>query len=98
MPLYKRGCTFWYRFRWNGQQYRGSCKSSKLSEAKKVESLVLAQLLEYNSPPGSQKIPNLAEFSNASLNGWIPCRRIARRNREPAGITTLAGNCWREPR
>jgi len=70
MPLYKRGCTFWYRFRWNGQQYRGSCKSSKLSEAKKVESLVLAQLLEYNSPPGSQKIPNLAEFSKRFFE-WL---------------------------
>ena len=63
MSLYKRGRTYWYRFRWNGQQYRGSCESPKLSEAKKVESLVLAQLLEHNRLPGSQKIPTLAEFS-----------------------------------
>ena len=64
MSLYKRGSTYWYRFRWNGSKpYRGSCKTSILSEAKKVESLVLAQLLEHNRPPGSQKIPLLAEFS-----------------------------------
>ena len=64
MSLFKRGSTYWYRFRWNGsKQYRGSCKTSILSEAKKVESLVLAQLLEHNRPPGSRKIPTLAEFS-----------------------------------
>ena len=70
MSLYKRGDTYWYRFRWNGQQYRGSCKSSKLSEAKKVESLVLAQLLEHNRPPGSQKIPTLAEFTKRFFE-WL---------------------------
>ena len=64
MSLYKRGATYWYRFRSNGSKpYRGSCKTSKLSEAKKVESLVLAHLLEHNRPPRSQKIPTLAEFS-----------------------------------
>ena len=70
MSLYKRGDTYWYRFRWNGQQYRGSCKSPKLSEAKKVESLVLAQLLEHNRPPGSQKIPTLAEFTKCFFE-WL---------------------------
>src|SRR5450755_4683549 len=65
MSLYKRGSTYWYRFRWNGSRpYRGSCKTSKLSEAKKVESLVWAQLLENKRLPGSQKIPTLAEFSS----------------------------------
>ena len=70
MSLYKRGDAYWYRFRWNGQQYRGSCKSSKLSEAKKVESLVLAQLHEHNRPPGLQKIPTLAEFSKRFFE-WL---------------------------
>ena len=65
MSLYKRGSTWWYRFRWNGSKpHRGSCKTSKRSEAKKVESLVLAQLLENKRLPGSQKIPTLAEFSS----------------------------------
>jgi integrase len=70
MSLYKRGSTYWYRFRWNGQQYRGSCKSSKLPEAKRVESLVFAQLLEHNRPPGSQKIPTLAEFTKRFFE-WL---------------------------
>lgn len=65
MSLYKRGATYWYRFRWNGSKpYRGSCKTSILSEAKKVESLVIAQLLENKRMPGSQKIPTLADFSS----------------------------------
>jgi integrase len=71
MSLYKRGDTYWYRFRWNGSKpYRGSCKTSILSEAKKVESLVLAQLLEHNRPPGSQKIPTLAEFTKRFFE-WL---------------------------
>jgi integrase len=71
MSLYKRGEIYWYRFRWNGSKpYRGSCKTSKLSEAKKVESLVLAQLLENKRLPGSQKIPTLAEFSGRFFQ-WL---------------------------
>lgn len=70
MSLYKRGRTYWYRFRSNGQQYRGSCKTPKLSEARKVESLVFAQLIEHNTPPGSQKIPNLSEFSKRFFE-WL---------------------------
>jgi hypothetical protein len=71
MSLYKRGSAYWYRFRWNGSKpYRGSCKTSILSEAKKVESLVLAQLLEHNRPPGSQKIPTLANFSDRFFQ-WL---------------------------
>jgi integrase len=71
MSLYKRGEIYWYRFRWNGSKpYRGSCKTSKLSEARIVESLVLAQLLENKRPPGSQKIPTLAEFSGRFFQ-WL---------------------------
>jgi integrase len=78
MALYKRGSTYWYRFRWNGSKpYRGSCKTSRLSEAKKVESLVLAQLLENKRQPGSQKIPTLAEFSGRFFQwmGSLPTDR-----------------------
>ena len=78
MSLYKRGSTYWYRVRWNGsKQYRGSCKTSRLSEAKKVESLVLARLLENKRPPGSQKIPTLAEFSGRFFQwmGSLPTDR-----------------------
>ena len=78
MSLYKRGSTYWYRFRWNGSKpYRGSCKTSILSEAKKVESLVLARLLENKRPPGSQKIPTLAEFSGRFFQwmGSLPTDR-----------------------
>jgi integrase len=70
MSLFKRGSTYWYRLRWNGRQYRGSCKTPKLSQAKKVEALVLAQLLENNLPPGSQKIPILADFSKRFFE-WL---------------------------
>ena len=63
MSLIKRGNVWHFAFRWNGKRYRGSCKTSKEQEAKKVESLVLAQLLENKRQPGSQKIPTLAEFS-----------------------------------
>ena len=78
MSLYKRGSTYWYRFRWNGSKpYRGSCKTSILSEAKKVESLVLARLLENKRPPGSQKISTLAEFSGRFFQrmGSLPTDR-----------------------
>jgi len=77
MSLYKRGSTYWYQCRWNGKQYRGSCKTSRLSEAKKVESLVLARLLENTRPPGSQKMPTLAEFSGRFFQwmGSLPTDR-----------------------
>jgi integrase len=71
MSLFKRGSTYWYRFRWNGSKpYRGSCKTSKRSEAEKVESLVLAQLLENKRLPGAQKIRTLAEFSSRFFQ-WL---------------------------
>jgi hypothetical protein len=63
MSLYERGNVWWYRIRWNGRQYRGSCKTIKESEAKKVESLVLSRLMENKALPGSKKIPTLREFS-----------------------------------
>lgn len=70
MSLYKRGNTWHYVFRWNGRRYRGSCKTSREQEAKKVESLMLARLLEEGRLPGSRKIPTLADFSNRFFN-WL---------------------------
>ena len=40
MSLYKRGRTYRYRLRSNGQQYRGPCKTLKLSEAEAVAFVV----------------------------------------------------------
>ncbi len=70
MSLIKRGNVWHFAFRWNGKRYRGSCKTSKEQEAKKVESLVLARLLEDGRAPGNKKIPTLADFSNRFFN-WL---------------------------
>lgn len=70
MSLTKRGNVWHFAFRWNGKRYRGSCKTSKEQEAKKVESLVLARLLEDGRAPGNKKIPTLADFSNRFFN-WL---------------------------
>jgi integrase len=70
VSLIKRGNVWHFAFRWNGKRYRGSCKTSKEQEAKKVESLVLARLLEDGRAPGNKKIPTLADFSNRFFN-WL---------------------------
>jgi integrase len=70
MSLFKRGNKWHFAFRFNGKRYRGSCKTSRAQEARKVESLVLARLLEGGHPPGSKKIPTLADFSNRFFN-WL---------------------------
>jgi len=64
VSLFKRGNTWHFAFRWNGRRYRGSCKTSRQTEAKKVEALVLARLLEGGCAPGCRKVPTLADFSN----------------------------------
>src|ERR1035438_9492061 len=64
VSLIKRGNTWHFAFRWNGRRYRGSCKTSRQTEAKKVEALVLARLLEGGRAPGFRKVPTLADFSN----------------------------------
>lgn len=63
MALYERGNVWWYRFRWNGKQYRGSCQTSKKAEAVKVEALLMAKLAENKALPVSKKPPTLAQFS-----------------------------------
>src|SRR5947208_3613608 len=70
VSLIKRGNVWHFAFRWNGKRYRGTCKSSKEQEAKKVESLVLARLLADGRVPGSKKIPMLSDFSNRFFN-WL---------------------------
>ena len=70
MSLTKRGNVWHFAFRWNGKRFRGSCKTSKRQEAKKVESLVLARLLEDGRAPGNKKIPTLADFSNRFFT-WL---------------------------
>ena len=82
MSLYKRGNCWHYRFRWNGEQYRGSCKTSKEHEAKKVESLVLARLLENKALPGSKRIPTLAELSSRFFS-WLASLATDRPPKEP---------------
>src|SRR5260370_42312802 len=64
VSLFKRGDTWHFAFRWNGGRYRGSCKTSRQTEAKKVEALVLARLLEDGRLPWSRKVPTLTGFSN----------------------------------
>ena len=70
MSLFKRGNTWHFAFRWNGRRYRGSCKTSRQTEAKKVEALVLARLLEDGRLPWSRKVPTLAGFSNRFFK-WL---------------------------
>src|SRR5437660_12102022 len=70
VSLIKRGNVWHFAFRWNGKRYRGTCKTLKEKEAKKVESLVLARLLADGRVPGSKKIPTLSDFSNRFFN-WL---------------------------
>jgi integrase len=101
VSLYKRGNTWHFAFRWDGRRYRGSCKTSREQEAKKVEALMLARLLEEGSLPGKRKIPTLADFSTRFFN-WLeslpadrtpkpPTRRYYRVGWQILGSTDLAG-------
>jgi len=82
MSLSKRGNTWHFAFRWNGNRYRGTCKTSRAQEARKVESLVLARLLEGGRAPGSKRIPTLADFSNRFFN-WLETLPADRPPRAP---------------
>jgi integrase len=70
MSLTKRKNRWHYSIYLNGQRYRGCCKTSKESEARRVESLLLAQLLEDGRAPGLRKIPTLCDFSSGFF-GWL---------------------------
>jgi integrase len=82
MSLCKRGNTWHFAFRWNGRRYRGSCKTSREQEAKKVEALVLGRLVEDGRWPGTRKIPTLAEFSNRFFN-WLDSLPTDRPPKQP---------------
>src|SRR3989442_14447429 len=75
VSLFKRGNTRHFAFRWNGRRYRGSCKTSRQAEAKKVEALVLARLLEDGRLPWSRKVPTLAGLSNRFFKWLVPADR-----------------------
>jgi hypothetical protein len=62
MSLFKRGSTSHFAFRWKGRGYRASCKTSRQPEAKKVEALVLARLMQDGQLPWNKKVPTLAGF------------------------------------
>ena len=82
MSLYKRGNTWHFAFRWNGRRYRGSCNTPRQQEAKKVEALVLAQLVEDGGVPGRRKIPTLADFSTRFFK-WLESIPADRPPKEP---------------
>src|SRR3989449_9989867 len=82
VSLFKRGNTRHFAFRWNGRRYRGSCKTSRQAEAKKVEALVLARLLEDGRLPWSRKVPTLAGLSNRFFK-WLESLPAARPPKPP---------------
>jgi len=101
VSLFKRGNTWHFAFRWNGGRYRGSCKTSRQTEAKKVEALVLARLLEDGRLPWGRKVPTLAGFSNRFFE-WLrslpedrtpkpPTRRYYRVGWQLLESTSIAG-------
>jgi len=101
VSLFKRGNTRHFAFRWNGRRYRGSCKTSRQAEAKKVEALVLARLLEDGRLPWSRKVPTLAGLSNRFFK-WLeslpadrppkpPTRRYYRVGWQLLESTSIAG-------
>src|SRR6266550_724569 len=101
VSLFKRGNTRHFAFLWNGRRYRGSCKTSRQAEAKKVEALVLARLLEDGRLPWSRKVPTLAGLSNRFFK-WLeslpadrppkpPTRRYYRVGWQLLESTSIAG-------
>src|SRR5260370_33149640 len=88
MSLFKRGNTWHFAFRWKGRRYRGSCNTSRQAEAKKVEALGLARLLEDGQLPGNKKVPTLAGFSNRFVN-WLGALPTNRPPKVPSGSCSL---------
>ena len=87
MSLTRRKNRWYYSIYFNGQRYRGSCKTSKAQEAKRVESLVLAKLLEDGRRRARRKSRHSPISQVAFFHGWMPCRRIGRRRNQPESIT-----------
>ena len=82
MSLTRRKNRWYYSIYFNGQRYRGPCRTSKEHEAKRVESLVLAQLLEDRRAPGSKKVPTLFDFSSRFFS-WMDSLPADRPPKEP---------------
>jgi hypothetical protein len=80
--LTRRKNRWYYSIYFNGQRYRGPCRTSKEQEAKKVEALVLAQLLEDGGLPGSKKIPTLSDFASRFFP-WLAALPADRPPKEP---------------
>ena len=70
MSLKLRKNTWHFTIFWNGKRYRGSCKTSDERAAKKVESMVLARLMQDGKLPGSLKPPTLSDFSGRFFS-WL---------------------------
>ena len=83
MSLTKRKNRWYYSIYFNGERYRGTCKTSKQQEAKKVESLILAQLMEgRREAAGSKKTPKLSDFSQRFF-AWLLALPTDRPPKEP---------------
>src|SRR6266849_8060379 len=82
VSFFKRGNTWHFAFRWNGRRYRGSCKTSRQTEAKKIEPLVLARLLEDSHFTWNKKVPTLAGFSNRFFD-WLESLPVDRPPKPP---------------
>ena len=82
MSLTKRKNRWYYSIYFNGQRYRGACRTSKEQAAKRVESLVLAKLLEDGRAPGSKKILTLSDFSTRFFT-WLDALPADRPPKEP---------------
>ena len=70
MSLYKRGKTWYYNFRIDGKRYPGSTKQTKEAAAKKVESLLMTEVIERGSMLPRRKSPLLRVFSSDFL-AWV---------------------------
>ena len=82
MSLTRRNNRWYYSIYFNGQRYRGPCRTLKEQEAKKVEALVLAQLLEHGGLPGSKRAPTLSHFSSRFFQ-WLAALPADRSPKEP---------------
>ena len=70
MALYKRGRVYHFRFRINGRRYRGSTKKTKLTAARRIEALTMAQAEERGGVLLLRRSPVLGEFSKRFLD-WV---------------------------
>lgn len=82
MSLIKRGNTWHFAFMHNGRRYRGSCKTSSLRAAEKLEATMLARVMEDGKLPGRVKVPTLDDFSDRFF-AWLDALPEDRTPRPP---------------